>query len=224
MIAVAMLIILAVAGLIGVGYYTDQEFIKDNVNQVLSFTTSEKCNEVGDCISFNIPTTPENHNTVPVDYDINSVTNATYYSDGTLIPQQSYVTGVVNDVSYSSSGIRQSSYLAVDDVMMVQLGNIISIDAQIKIIDPNTGEIVEPRTVKYTLFLSCSDLSEFCNEKSISRRGTTTSAGTFNERITTDSTWITALYEVEVFGISETTNEVGTPYEVSNTLFVEVYK
>ncbi len=217
-------IIVIVAGLLGLAYYTDQSFVTGTVNNVLSFTTNEKCNQVGDCITFNIPVPVENHDTVPVDYDTNTVTSATYYENGTEIPQQSYITGVINDVSYSKTGVRQSSYLANEDVMMVQIGNIISIDAQIKIIDPVTKNIIEPRIAKYTLIMTCSDLSEFCNLSSITRRGTTNAVGTFNERITTDSTWVPALYEVEVFAISETLDQFGIPYDVTNTLFVETYK
>ncbi len=224
MLAVAFLIVLAVAGLIGVGYYTDQDLIKTNVDNVLSFTTDTNCNQVGDCITFNIPVPVENHETVPVDYNTEDITEATYYENGTAISEESYITGNINDVSYSSTGVRVSKYLENENVMLVQLGNIISIDAQIKIIDPITKQIVEPRNASYRLILECSDLNEFCGIDPITRRGDTNAVGTFNVRITTNLQWTPALYEVTVFATSEQVDSLGVPYDVTNTLYVEIYK
>lgn len=230
MIPIIFAIILAVVAIAGTAYYVDQDFLISGVDSVLSFTTDTQCNKAGDCIDFFIADTPTNqneqpHETVPVDYDIENVTEAQYYEDGTKIPTQSYITGNINDVSYSKTGVRQSSYLANENVMMVQIGNIISIEGQIKIINPITKEIVEPRTSSYTLVMSCSDLSEFCIENSVTRRGITTTSGTFIEKITTTtSSYVPALYDVEVFAISETVDAFGIPYDVSNVLYVELYK
>jgi hypothetical protein len=226
MFGIIMAIVLAVIAIAGTSYYVDQDFLVSGVDQVLTFTTDTQCNKAGDCVDFFITDTPANlnHETVPVDYNIQNVTDAQYYEDGTPIPTESYITGNINDVSYSKSGIQQSSYLENENVMMVQIGNIISIDGQIKILHPITKEIVEPRTALYTLTMTCSELSEFCNETGITRRGTTNTAGIFNERITTNTQYIPALYDIEVFAISETVDEFGIPYEVKNTLYVEVYR
>jgi len=220
-------IILAVVAIAGVAYYADQDMLVSGVNNALSFTTDTQCNQVGDCVEFRVYSTPENtetHQTIPVDYDIENVTDAQYYEDGTKIPTESYITGNINDVSYSKTGVRQSSYLEKENVMMVQIGNIISIEGQIKIIDPISKEIVEPRTASYTLVMTCSDLSEFCIDNSVTRRGVTSTSGTFIERITTSSAqYVPALYNVEVFAMSETVDAFGVPYDVTNTLYVELY-
>ena len=219
------MIILAVVALAGIGYYTEQSYVVETIDKALSFTTSSKCNVVGDCVEFFISEPPPNRETIPVDYTIETVTNATYYENGTFIePVSSYVTGNIYDVSYTETGQRISTYKAVGDVMMVQLGNIASIEGQIKLIDPQTKKIVEPRTAKYTFMITCSELSEFCNFKPLVRHGTTTAVGTFIERWTTTTSYSEALYEVEIFALSEQVDQFGIPYEVTNILFLELYR
>lgn len=218
-------IILAIVGIAGASYYVDQDFMVSSIDTVLSFTPDIQCNVAGDCIEFQIPIPPVNHDIIPVEYDIEIVTKAQYYENGTSKPPtESYITGIANDVSYSKSGAKISTYKSVGNVYMVQIGNVISIDGQIKIINPITKEIVEPRTALYTLIMSCSELSEFCNETGVTRRGVTSTAGTFNERITTNTSYVPALYNIEVFAISETKDTFGIPYDVTNVLYVEVYR
>lgn len=238
MIIVIMVMILAVSGLVGVAYYSDQEMVVNPVNQVLSFTPEIQCNVVGDCIQFNIPLAPENENeipkeTVPVDYNIEDVTKTIYNENGTLIanengtfvePTSSYITGNINELSYTRTGEQQVDYSIYGEIMRVQIGNIISIDGQIKILDPNTGDIVEPRNAKYVLTLDCSEVSPNCSVDPVTRRGTTNASGTFIEKITTSQSYTPALYEVEIFALSETENRFGQKYEVTNSLFVELFK
>lgn len=230
MIPVIIAILLTVTGLLGVAYYSDQGLIVDAVDSVLTYERDIACNIAGDCIEFQIPVVKENketHETIPVEYDTEEITEATYYQNGTEIPTTSYITGNIYDVSYSRTGERVSTYketLGNEAVMQVQIGNIISIEGQIKIIDPLTGEIIEPRTAKYSMIMTCNDLTEFCNLSSITRRGTTTVAGTFLEKIATNqSTFTEGLYNVEIFARSETLDSFGDRYEVTNTLFVEMY-
>ena len=224
MIVPLILIFLAVVGLVSYAYYTDQELVTNSVSGILDYKPDIDCNSAGDCIEFFIPIAPENHETVPVNYNTDQITNATYYANGTQIPQSSYITGVINDVSYSRQGTQLSKYSAVGDVMRVQIGNIASIEGQIKILNPLTGDIVEPRTAKYVLTIDCSDLTEFCNMDSVTKRGTTTTAGTFIEKWTTSYVNQEGLYEVKVFATSETKDVFDRYYDVSNVLFVELYK
>ena len=230
MIIIIMVMILAVSGLVGVAYYSDQEMVVNPVNQVLSFTPEIQCNVVGDCIQFNIPIAPENENeipkeTVPVDYDIEDVSETIYNENGTIAePTESYIAGNINEVSYTNTGVEQVDYSIYGEIMRVQIGNIISIDGQIKILDPNTGDIVEPRNAKYVLTLDCSEVSPNCSVDPVTKRGTTTNAGTFFERISTSQSYTPALYEVEIFALSETENRFGQKYEVTNSLFVELFK
>ena len=230
MIIVIMVMILAVSGLVGVAYYSDQEMVVNPVNQVLSFTPEIQCNVVGDCIQFNIPIAPENENeipkeTVPVDYDIEDVSETIYNENGTIAePTESYIAGNINEVSYTNTGVEQIDYSIYGEIMRVQIGNIISIDGQIKILDPNTGDIVEPRNAKYVLTLDCSEVSPNCSVDPVTKRGTTNASGTFIEKITTSQSFTPALYEVEIFALSETENRFGQKYEVTNSLFVELFK
>ena len=231
MIAVIFLIVLAVVGLIGFAYYTDQDLVTNSVSNILDYKPEIECNVAGDCVEFFVPLIPENtdsitenHETVPVNYNTDDVSGATYYENGTQIPQESYITGNINDISYSRDGIQQSKYSAVGEVMRVQLGNIVSIEGQIKIIDPLTKELVEPRTAKYILTIDCSGLTEFCNLDPVVRRGTTTTAGTFIEKWTTSTSHNTVgLYEITVFATSETKDIFNRYYDVTNTLFLELY-
>lgn len=252
MFIIVMVMILAVSGLVGVAYYSDQEVVVNPVNQALSFTPEIQCNVVGDCIQFNIPLAPENDNamprdTVPVDYSINDVSDSIYNENGTLIsiestsltnadgslmvnengtiiePTTSYVTGNINEVSYSNTGIEKIDYTIYGEIMRVQIGNIISIEGQIKILNPTTGEIIEPRNAKYVLTLDCSEITPNCSVDPVTRRSTTTNTGTFVERIATSQSFTPALYEVEIFAISETTDKFGNKFDVTNSLFVELF-
>ena len=252
MFIIVMVMILAVSGLVGVAYYSDQEVVVNPVNQALSFTPEIQCNVVGDCIQFNIPLAPENDNamprdTVPVNYNINDVSDSIYNENGTLIsiestsltnadgslmvnengtiiePTTSYVTGNINEVSYSNTGIEKIDYTIYGEIMRVQIGNIISIEGQIKILNPTTGEIIEPRNAKYVLTLDCSEITPNCSVDPVTRRSTTTNTGTFVERIATSQSFTPALYEVEIFAISETTDKFGNKFDVTNSLFVELF-
>lgn len=253
MFIVVMVMVLAISGIVGVAYYTDQEVIVNPVNQALTFTPEIQCNIAGDCIQFNIPLAPLNDNElpneiVPVSYDIDEVSDSIYNSDGTLIttqnipdttnadgsllanvngtiiePTTSYVTGNINEVSYNRSGVEQVDYTIYGEIMRVQIGNIISIEGQIKIINPSTGEIIEPRNAKYVLTLECSEISPNCSVDPVTRRSTTTNTGTFIERIATNQSFTPALYEVEIFAISETTDKFGNKFDVTNSLFVELF-
>jgi hypothetical protein len=230
MIIIAMVMILAVSGLVGVAYYSDQEIVVNPVNQALSFTPEIQCNVVGDCIQFNIPLAPENENklpneTVPVDYDIEDVTETIYNENGTAIePTESYITGNINEISYTKTGEQQVDYSIYGEIMRVQIGNIISIEGQIKILDPNTGDIVEPRNAKYVMTMDCSEITPNCSVDPVTKRGTTNGSGTFIEKIATSQSYTPALYEVEIFAISETEDVFGQKYEVTNSLFVELFK
>ena len=59
---------------------------------------------------------------------------------------------------------------------------------------------------------------------SVTKRGTTTTAGTFIEKWTTSYVNQEGLYEVKVFATSETKDVFDRYYDVTNTLFVELYK
>jgi hypothetical protein len=222
--------ILAVSGLIGVGYYSNQDVIVNPVNQVLTFTPEIQCNVVGDCIQFNIPLAPANDNKIPntiepTDYTIDDVSDDLYYDNGTQKePTESYITGNINAISYTNVGDEIIDYSIYGEMMRVQIGNIISIEGQIKILNPNTKEIVEPRNSKYVLTLDCSEITPNCSVDPVTKRGTTTNSGTFIERITTSQSYTPALYEVEIFAISETEDAFGQKYEVTNSLFVELFK
>ena len=94
--------ILAVTGIVGVAYYSDQEVVVNPVNQVLTFTPEIQCNVAGDCIQFNIPVVPENENklpneTVPVNYDIEDVSDNIYNENGTEIePTKETLINLIN--------------------------------------------------------------------------------------------------------------------------------
>ena len=252
MFIIIMVMVLAVSGIVGVAYYSDQDIVVNQVNQALTFTPEIQCNVAGDCIQFNIPLAPENDNalpkqTVPVNYNINDVSDSIYNENGTLIsiestsltnadgslmvnengtviePTTSYVTGNINEVSYNRSGVEQIDYTIYGEIMRVQIGNIISIEGQIKILNPTTGEIIEPRNAKYVLTLDCSEISPSCSVDPVTRRSTTTNTGTFIERIATNQSFTPALYEVEIFAISETTDKFGNKFDVTNSLFVELF-
>ena len=230
MIIIAMVMILAVTGIVGVAYYSDQEVVVNPVNQVLTFTPEIQCNVVGDCIQFNIPVAPENENklpneTIPVDYDIEDVSNNIYNENGTEIePTTSYITGNINEISYTRTGDQQVDYSIYGEIMRVQIGNIISIEGQIKILDPVTGEVVEPRNAKYVMTMDCSEITPDCSVDPVTKRGTTNGSGTFIEKIATSQSYTPALYEVEIFAMSETEDMFGQKYEVTNSLFVELFK
>ena len=230
MIGIIILIILAVSGLVTYAYYTDQELVTNSVSNILDYKPEIECNIAGDCVEFFVPlvpenTNPENHETVPVNYDTDDLQDGKYYENGTQIPTSSYITGNINDISYSRQGIQNTEYNAIGEVMRVQIGNIASIEGQIKIIDPITKELVEPRTAKYVLTIDCSELTEFCNLDPVVKRGTTTTAGTFIEKWTTSTSQNTVgLYEVTVFATSETKDMFDRYYDVSNVLFLELYK
>ena len=228
MIKILLLIFLAVGGLIGYAYYTDQNLVTNSVTDILNYKPDIECNIAGDCVEFKIPFVGDSSDTIhatdPVDYNIDNVTDTRFDSNGTVIPKSSYITGNINDVYYSKQGSQQSRYTVVGDTMKVQIGNIASIDGQIKIVDPLSGEIIEPRTAKYTLTIQCSDLTEFCNLETVAKRGTTTTSGTFHESWTTTSNNSIGLYEVQIFAISETKDMFGRYYEVKNTLFLELYQ
>ena len=49
-------------------------------------------------------------------------------------------------------------------------------------------------------------------------------SGTFIEKIATSQSYTPALYEVEIFAISETEDRFGQKYEVTNSLFVELFR
>ena len=253
MFIIIMVMILAVSGIIGVAYYSDQDIVVNPINQALTFTPEIQCNVVGDCIQFNIPLAPENDNaipkkTIPVNYNINDVSDSIYNENGTLIsvennpltnadgsllvnengtviePTTSYITGNINEVSYDRIGDEQIDYTIYGEIMRVQIGNIISIEGQIKILNPTTGEIIEPRNAKYVLTLDCSEISPNCSVDPVTRRSTTSNTGAFLERIATSQSFTPALYEVEIFAISETEDRFGQKYEVTNSLFVELFR
>ena len=232
MIGIIILIILAVSGLVTYAYYTDQELVTNSVSNILDYKPEIDCNVAGDCIEFFVPLVPENtniipenHETIPVNYDTDDLQDGQFYENGTQIPTSSYITGNINDISYSRQGIQNTEYNAIGDVMRVQIGNIASIEGQIKIVNPITKELVEPRTAKYVLTIDCSELTEFCNLSPVVKRGTTTTAGTFIEKWTTSTSVNTVgLYEVKVYATSETKDMFDRYYDVSNVLFLELYK
>ena len=55
MFIVVMVMVLAISGIVGVAYYTDQEVIVNPVNQALTLTPEIQCNVAGGCMKFNIP-------------------------------------------------------------------------------------------------------------------------------------------------------------------------
>lgn len=231
MILVLFLIVLAVGALVTFAYYTDQELVTNSISNILDYKPDIECNSAGDCVEFFLPIPPENpdtiqeqHITIPVGYTINNVTNVMYDEKGNIVPESSYITGNVNDVSYSRQGIMQSKYNAVGDIMRVQIGNIATIEGNVKILDPDTKELIEPRTAKYTLTIDCSELTEFCNLSPIVKRGITSTAGTFIEKWTTSTRDTEGLYDVTIFARSETKDIFDRYYEVTNTLHLELFK
>lgn len=181
-------------------------------------------NVVGDSIQFNIPYDDTNE-TIPVDYDIDDVSDSLFYENGTAKPPtESYITGNIASTSYSYSGVQQSIYDVVGNRMFVQIGNIASIEGQIKILDPYTKELVEPRIYKYWITIRCSDLTEFCSSDMRFYNDVTNVGGGFIERWTTNQSMNEGLYEIIIEAESLHLQENGQPYKVENTLFVELYK
>lgn len=226
MIVIVILAMVAIGGMLFWAYDTDNlnaELFQKGAGMVASFIPDYAENVVGDSILFQIPVVEE-HETIPVDYDIANVTDAQFYENGTAISNESYITGLIADTSYSSSGVKQSEYQIVGDRMFVQLGNIAVIEGQIKILDPLTKEMIEPRIYKYNIEILCSELTEFCNTAPRAFRGETNTGGGFIERWTTNITMQEGLYEVIIDAESAHLKADGTPYRVSNTLFIVLYK
>lgn len=250
MIVVTALIIMGVAGLLTYGYFESDGFqtttnsIAGNVASHVSggveglYKFSEDCNEVNDCISFFAPKkiqqtvvnlSSENDELDSEIIDTNEDgTDPQYYENGTQIPTTSYVTGVVGDTSFSKTHVENAKQITEkvgsDGQMLVQIGNIATIQGQIKILDPQTGEIVEPRIYKYWMTIDCAETVEFCTlPATISRRSTTTVGGTFIEKWATNFNNNEGLYDVKILAESETTDPFGKKYSVEGLIKIELY-
>lgn len=233
MIVPAIFGILLVAGLLAWGVHENGSIsgftnslvgtAQDTVDGV--FKLHEDCTQDGSCVAFFANKEPEQHEDMDAGYLIADVQEATYYENGTEIPNTSYVTGVVTDTSYTKQGVaQQNSIVGSDGQMLVQIGNIASIQTQIKILD-QYGEIIEPRYYDYYLTIKCDDSVEFCNlSPPVSRRGTTTSAGTFLEKWTTNYENTEGLYKVDVLATSDAVDSFNQRYETKGTLYIELFK
>lgn len=228
----AILLIVAVVGLIAWGYSENEGFTA-TANSLVgtaqtfadnTFKLHEDCTQDGSCVAFFANKEPEQHQDMDAGYDIGNVQEATYYENGTEVSQFSYATGVVTDTSYTKTGSKLTESLVGDDgQMIVQIGNIATIQGQIKILN-NNNDIIEPRLYHYYLMIRCDDSTEFCNLDPISRRGTTTTSGTFIEKWTTNFKNTAGLYQVDIFATADAVNEFNQKYETKGTLYVELYK
>lgn len=232
MIGIAVIGIIVVGGLLFWGYY-ENEGLNATANSFFGtaqdtiggiFKLHEDCTQNGSCVAFFANKEPEQHQDMDAGYKLDNVTQAQYYENGTAKPTSSYVTGVTSDTSFSKQGQKQQSELVGDKgQMLVQIGNIATIQSQIKILD-NNGEIIEPRYYEYYMTIDCDDSMEFCNLDPISRRGTTDSGGNFIQKWTTDFHDMPGLYKAVILATSEKTDEFDRKYEAKGTLFIELYK
>lgn len=185
-------------------------FSSNNNNQIIKF--------------FNTETGEEIHPDMDTGYTLDDASGKLYFDNGTKVPEISYINTTVTDTSYSREfQLQEKQQIGSNGQMMVQISNIAIIQGQIKILDPKTGEIVEPRIYKYWLTIECSDLIVFCNLNSITMRSITNTDGTFLEKWATSLRDMPGLYNVNIMAESETTNELGKKYIVEGSLQIELF-